>query len=104
MLSARMEWDTIAADIQSASMQGEAQDRPQDLYMQRPPEGLHGMRPGQLIQILKGVFGLATAPRQWWTTSSKALHAVPIVASDGEVCHLVSCPLDPALMVAHTRD
>ncbi|CAK0817731.1 unnamed protein product, partial [Prorocentrum cordatum] len=49
--------EIYAADVEAAFMQGDEQPD-QQLHMAQPREGLPGLRPKQLIKILKGVFGL----------------------------------------------
>eukprot|EP00969_Alexandrium_andersonii_P078419 3458132-Alexandrium_andersonii.AAC.1 len=54
-------WKHRSADIEAAFLNG--QEAPSGLYMEQPREGLEGMDPGDLLEIRKGVFGLATSPR-----------------------------------------
>ena len=40
----------------------------------RPPkEGLHGVPPGSLIKIIKGIYGLKEAPRLWYLRARETL-------------------------------
>ena len=39
---------------------------PRNLYFEQPKRGIAGLVPGQLVAIVKGVFGLATSPNLWW--------------------------------------
>eukprot|EP00959_Pyramimonas_sp_CCMP1952_P430568 9017837-Pyramimonas_sp.AAC.1 len=66
----------------SAFMQGEEQPRDKPLFMEQPPQGLPGLQPGQVLRIVKGIFGLATAPRQWWATLKNALLKVKLSSMD----------------------
>ena len=36
------------------------------------------MQPGQLIEVLKGVFGLSTSPKLWWMKLSKEVLTIEI--------------------------
>ncbi|CAE8678165.1 unnamed protein product, partial [Polarella glacialis] len=54
-------WKPKTADIEAAFLNGVK--APRGLYMEQPKAGLYGLVPGQLLEIIKGVFGLATSPR-----------------------------------------
>ena len=43
------------------------------MYLRPPREGLPGVPADALIEILKGVFGLKEAPRQWYISFSRIL-------------------------------
>ncbi|CAK0819108.1 unnamed protein product [Prorocentrum cordatum] len=104
IMAARFDWSPVCADIMSAFMQGEEQPRDKPLFMEQPPQGLPGLQPGQVLRIVKGIFGLATAPRQWWATLKNALLKVELVSKDGHKFHLVHGLVDPALFVGHGSD
>ncbi|CAK0887145.1 unnamed protein product [Prorocentrum cordatum] len=98
----RFDLEIYAADVEAAFMQGD--ERPdQQLYMAQPREGLPGLNPKQLIKILKGVFGLATAPRQWWAKLKRTLLAVEEKLSDNCVFRLHQHSLDPALYYGYDQ-
>lgn len=68
-------WVLLSADVKSAFLKGDPFiDR--ELYITAtnprvsPPVPL---KPGQLCRVLKGIFGLADAPRQWWLRLSRAM-------------------------------
>ena len=68
-------WSIISADVKAAFLKGDPYvDR--ELYLTNtngktsPPTPL---LPGQLARVLKGVFGLADAPREWWLRLSRAM-------------------------------
>eukprot|EP00959_Pyramimonas_sp_CCMP1952_P164203 3432984-Pyramimonas_sp.AAC.1 len=73
----------------SVFMQGEEQPRDKPFFMEQPPQSLPGLQPGQVLRIVKGIFGLATAPRQWWASLKNALLKVELVSKDGHKFHLV---------------
>ena len=91
-----------AADVEAAFMQGDEQPN-QQLYMAQPREGLPGLHIKQLIKILKGVFGLATAPRQWWAKLKRTLLAVEEKLGDNYVFRLRQHSLDPALYYGYDK-
>eukprot|EP00974_Lingulodinium_polyedra_P114132 11049983-Lingulodinium_polyedra.AAC.1 len=39
--------------------------------MEQPRERLPGLGPNKLLEIKNMVFGLATAPKQWWACSQQ---------------------------------
>ncbi|CAK0891483.1 unnamed protein product [Prorocentrum cordatum] len=98
----RFDLEIYAADVEAAFMQGDEQPD-QQLYMAQPREGLPGLNPKQLIKILKGVFGLATAPRQWWAKLKRTLLAVEEKLSDNYVFRLHQHSLDPALYCGYDQ-
>ena len=57
-------WLVTIGDIRSAFLNGV--EAPRQLYFRQPTRGIPGLQSGQLIEILKGVFGLATSPKLWW--------------------------------------
>ncbi|CAK0810154.1 unnamed protein product [Prorocentrum cordatum] len=91
----RFDLEIYAADVEAAFMQGDEQPD-QQLYMAQPREGFPGLHPKQLSKILKGVFGLATAPRQSRAKLNRALLTVEEKLGD-YVFRLRQHSLDPAL-------
>ena len=85
-------------------MQGDPQHGDQELYMAQPREGLPGVRQGSLVRILKGVFGLATAPRHWWAKLRRLLLEVRIELGHGYEFHFKQHSLDPANYYGRDRD
>ncbi|CAK0817025.1 unnamed protein product, partial [Prorocentrum cordatum] len=98
----RFDLEIYAADVEAAFMQGDEQPD-QQLHMAQPREGLPGLNPKQLIKILKGVFGLATAPRQWWAKLKRKLLAVEEKLSDNYAFRLHQHSLDPALYYGYDQ-
>ncbi|CAK0900905.1 unnamed protein product [Prorocentrum cordatum] len=98
----RFDLEIYAADVEAAFMQGDEQPD-QQLYMAQPREGLPGLNPKQLIKILKGAFGLATAPRQWRAKLKRTLLAVEKKLSDNYVFRLHQHSLDPALYYGYDQ-
>ena len=40
--------------------------RKEPLFLRQPREGLPGLLPGQLMLVVRGIFGLANSPRLFW--------------------------------------
>lgn len=57
-------WLVSIGDIRAAFLNGV--EAPRSLFFKQPVRGIPGLQPGQLIEILKGVFGLSTSPKLWW--------------------------------------
>ena len=73
-------------DISAAFLQGTARNT-DPIYFEQPwGRGLPGMKPGQLVQVIRGVFGLPDVPRTWWLEFSPTSRSMGL-------------QLDPALMV-----
>ena len=68
-------WNVISADVKSAFLKGDPYMN-RELYLTStnpkvsPPLPL---QQGQLCRVLKGIFGLADAPREWWLRLSRCL-------------------------------
>ncbi|CAK0890787.1 unnamed protein product, partial [Prorocentrum cordatum] len=98
----RFDLEIYAADVEAAFMQGDKQPD-QQLHMAQPREGLPGLNPKQLIKIPKGVFGLATAPRQRRAKLKRTLLAVEEKLNDNYVFRLHRHSLDPALYYGYDQ-
>ena len=59
-------------DISNAFLQGAPLEGP-DMYMRQPRQGLPGLQPGQLIKLIKSVYGRPDAPRSWFNELSRIL-------------------------------
>ncbi|CAE8740947.1 unnamed protein product [Polarella glacialis] len=68
---------------------------PRGLYMEQPKEGLYGLVPGQLLEIIKGVFGLATSPRLWWGKLASSLKEMKFRDLHGQEVQFIQSRLDP---------
>ena len=69
-------WSASIGDIRAAFLNG--MPAPRDLYFEQPRRGIPGLLPGQLIAIVKGVFGLATSPKLWWMKLSSELNELSV--------------------------
>ena len=61
-------WFLFNSDITGAFLQGDqgAASRKEPLYLRQPREGLPGLQAGQLLLVVRGIFGLANSPRLFW--------------------------------------
>ena len=51
---------------------------PRQLYFRQPRGGVRGLQPGQLVEVVKGVFGLSTSPKLWWMKLSQELCSLEV--------------------------
>ena len=65
LAAAHKGWFIICADITGAFLQGDQAlaKRKEPLFVRQPKEGLPGLHPGQLLLVVRGIFGLANSPR-----------------------------------------
>lgn len=60
-------WKILIADIEGAFLQGDKLHREHgELHVEVPPDGFPGMEKGVLLKVVKAVYGLGDAPRQWF--------------------------------------
>lgn len=64
-------WRIGVGDIRAAFLNG--LPAPRNLYFRQPKRGIPSLVLGQLIEVLKGVFGLSTNPKLWWMKLSADL-------------------------------
>lgn len=64
LFAASKKWVLQAGDISTAFLSGVYDYRA--LYLRPPREGLQGVAADDLLEMQKGVYGLANAPRLWW--------------------------------------
>ena len=69
------DWFLFNADITGAFLQGDQSmaSRKEALYVRPPREGLPGLQRGQLLLVVRGIFGLANSPRLFWRHLRDAL-------------------------------
>ena len=62
------DWFLFNSDITGAFLQGDQSlaSRREALYLRQPREGLPGLLRGQLMLVVRGIFGLANSPRLFW--------------------------------------
>ena len=88
-----MEWIMFTADITTAFLQGKKCDR--NLYVALPAEAcrLLGYPEGTRMKLVKSMYGLSDAPRNWWKEATDRLLA----------CGFIPHPLDPCLFLSYTE-
>lgn len=61
-------WFMFNSDITGAFLQGDQalSSRKESLYLRQPREGLPGLAKGQIMLVVRGIFGLANSPRLFW--------------------------------------
>ena len=88
----------MAGDATTAFMQGSPElfgkERSKPLYMKQPREGLPGLEAGRVLRLLRGVYGLLTAPRLSWLHLKETLLKMGFRQSS----------LDAALFTMHYPD
>ena len=104
-LSLARKWTVSIGDIRAAFLNG--LPAPRTLYFRQPRRGMPTLEKGQLIEIIKGVFGLSTSPKLWWMKLSGELTKMQITYRQEEL-KVKQNPIDPcAFMIvdaaANTR-
>ena len=61
-------WFLFNADVTGAFLQGDQSlaSRKEPLFLRQPREGLPGLVAGQILLVVRGIFGLANSPRLFW--------------------------------------
>ena len=65
--------DWFVGDISNAFLQGAPLVGKAPMYMRPPKQGLRGVMPGQLLKLLKPVYGRPDAPRAWYEELARIL-------------------------------
>ena len=91
-------WAIISSDVKAAFLKGDPY-LARELYLQNTnPKSSPSLPllPGQLCRVLKGIFGLADAPREWWLRLSRTMSENRWVRSciDAAMWLLWSAPQD----------
>ena len=60
-------------DISNAFLQGAPLIGKQPMYMKPPKQGLEGVKPNQILRLLKPVYGRPDAPRAWYEELARVL-------------------------------
>ena len=77
-------------DLRNAFMQSDELHRSAGkLYIYQPSRGLHGLQPGQILEVVAGAYGLNDAPAHWRMSLKKSLLGLRYVQSS----------LDPTLFL-----
>ena len=80
--------DWFIGDISNAFLQGAPLVDKPDMFMRQPKQGLRGLKPGQLLKLLKPVYGRPDAPRAWYNELARILE---------EEMGFSKCRTDPAM-------
>lgn len=95
-------WMVTVGDIRATFLNGV--EAPRGLYFRQPVRGIPTLERGQLIEIVKGVFGLATSPKLWWLKLSSDLLQLRLQVQ-GEIYVVEQNEIDPcAFRIRRLRD
>ncbi|OLQ05060.1 Copia protein [Symbiodinium microadriaticum] len=89
-------WRVSVGDVRAAFLNGVP--APRKLFFRQPKRGIPGLAPGQLVEIIKGVFGLSTSPKLWWLKLSSDLKSMQIQGED-EGIHVQQNSIDPCVFM-----
>ena len=89
-----LRWSASIGDVQAAFLNGVA--APRGLYFKQPPRGLPGVEEGVLVEIIKGVFGLATSPRLWFEKLVQDIGKAKVELEE-ETLHFEQNDIDPCV-------
>ena len=81
-------------DISNAFLQGAPLKGCQEMFMRQPKQGLSGLLPGQILRLIKSVYGRPDAPRAWFDELSRILR---------EELEFTQCLADPALFALRSE-
>lgn len=77
-------------DIANAFIQGAKLERPKGrLFVEAPPDGLPGLAPGSLIELIRPAYGLNDAPTSWNREVSASLRSQGWVPLESDPCIMV---------------
>ena len=103
------------ADFKNAFCQSEPLKRKEgELYFKLPPEGIKGVHPEQIVQIVNGCYGLVDAPLHWRRSLTEYLKKIGYVQSvldpciykfyvDGRINGMLAIEVDDLLMMGHSE-
>ena len=95
-LSLARKWRASVGDIRAAFLNGVS--APRQLYFRQPRRGMPTLQKGQLIEIIKGVFGLSTSPKLWWMKLSSELCQMKL-DFEGHQLHVKQNYIDPCVFM-----
>eukprot|EP00439_Symbiodinium_sp_Y106_P019445 s3274_g2.t1 len=82
-------------DISNAFLQGAPLIGKEAMFMKPPKQGLKGVKPGQILKLLKPVYGRPDAPRAWYEELARVLTE--------ELGFVKSC-IDPAVFMLRNHE
>ena len=93
-IAANENMKATVGDLKNAFCQSQPLHRPKGrLYFQQPKEGVSGLHPEQIVQIIAGCYGLVDAPLHWRKSLTEDLKALGYEMS----------ALDPCIMKLYDR-
>ena len=101
MVALSRDWLVAIGDIRAAFLNGV--EAPRRLYFRQPVRGIPGLQPGQLVEIIKGVFGLSTSPKLWWLKLSTDLLGIT-VDQGGEKLQIKQNEIGPCLFMIQNKE
>ncbi|WCJ28653.1 Retrovirus-related Pol polyprotein from transposon RE1 [Euphorbia peplus] len=81
-LTAHFQWELHQCDVNNAYLHGYIEE---ELYM-IPPEGYTKAKPGQVCRLVKSIYGLKQAGRQWNKQFTSTLTGLGLVRSHYDYC------------------
>ena len=94
-------WSSSIGDIRAAFLNGVPASR--NLYFEQPRRGIPGLVRGQLVAIVKGVFGLSTSPKLWWLKLSSELLGLQFTVGNLNL-FLEQNPIDPCVFMVKAQE
>ena len=83
LLSLARRWSHSTVHIKAAFLNGIP--APRQLFFHQPKRGIPTLEKGQLVEIVKGVFGLSTSPKLWWMKLSGELLKLNFLVRDERI-------------------
>ncbi len=87
-------WKVSTGDIKAAFLNGVP--APRKLFFTQPRGGMPTLEPGQIIEVVKGVFGLSTSPKLWWIKLSTEILNMEIKEASDEL-YVLQNDIDPCV-------
>ena len=100
-LALAKQWVASIGDIRAAFLNGVP--APRSLYFEQPKRGIPSLEKGQLVEILKGVFGLSTSPKLWWMKLSNDLKNMEL-EHEGQKYYVSQNTIDPCVFVLMEKE
>jgi hypothetical protein len=79
-LGAEEDWEIHQVDVKTAFLNGSLEE---DVYMRQPP-GFHFGKPGGVCKLVRSLYGLRQAPRQWHAELCRVFNEVGFTPCEGD--------------------
>ena len=79
-------WDGYVGDVKNAFGQSNASNRKTPVACRQPPEGIPGMKPGEILQCMTECYGLVSGPAWWRSTLVGWLESVGYIKNPYSPC------------------